>query len=297
MLVECAIGDALGAGFEFTSSYFIRDNFNPKKLAYVQHPSHEIMPGSYTDDTQMSIAIAELILDDLVWDKKTIATYFLDSFYRDIRMGYSGAFYNFLMSCNGVDRFLEKIEPKSEKAGAVMRSSLIGLYPDIKEVKEKSILQATLTHDNAQGINSSLAGSLAFHYFFYDLGDKKDLLKFIQKEAQFQNINTYKWQSHEGKVKGLGYSCAQAAIHALMHHNNLADMFSYLIQLGGDVDSACAIVGTIATTSKQFTKCLSIDLYDNLENGTFGKDYLNKIDTQLINKFKPYHVKKIKHKK
>lgn len=297
MLVECAIGDALGAGFEFTSSYFIRDNFNSKKLAYIQHPSHEIAPGSYTDDTQMSLAIGELILDDLNWDKKTIATYFLDSFYRDVRMGYSGAFYNFLMSCNGVDRFLEKIQPHSEKAGAVMRSSLIGLYSDIKEVKEKSILQATLTHDNAQGINSSLAGSLAFHYFFYDLGDKKDLLKFIQKEAQFENVNRYQWQKHEGKVKGLGYSCAQAAIEALSSYNNLADMFSYLIQLGGDVDSACAIVGTIATVSKQFTKSLSIDLYDNLENGHFGKDYLNQIDNQLLTKFKPSFSKKSKYTK
>ena len=161
MLVECAIGDALGAGFEFTSSYFIRDNFNPKHLVYIQHPSHEIKPGCYTDDTQMSLAIAELMVDDLMWDRKTIATYFLDTFYRDIRVGYSGAFYHFLMSCNGVDRFLEKIQPNSEKAGAVMRSSLIGLYPDIKEVKEKSIMQAQITHNNPQGINSSLAGSLA----------------------------------------------------------------------------------------------------------------------------------------
>jgi ADP-ribosyl-[dinitrogen reductase] hydrolase len=61
MLVECAIGDALGAGFEFTSSYFIKDNFNPKKLSYIQHPSHQIKPGCYTDDTQMSLAIAEFI--------------------------------------------------------------------------------------------------------------------------------------------------------------------------------------------------------------------------------------------
>lgn len=62
MLVELAIGDAYGAGFEYAANWMVRE-YNDLS-AYVQHPRHRIKPGCYTDDTQMSIAIVEAIVAD-----------------------------------------------------------------------------------------------------------------------------------------------------------------------------------------------------------------------------------------
>ena len=61
MLVELAIGDAYGAGFEYASPQIVYSNNNLR--AYIPHPKHPIIPGHYTDDTQMSIAIAEAIIE------------------------------------------------------------------------------------------------------------------------------------------------------------------------------------------------------------------------------------------
>ena len=57
MFLEMAIGDAYGAGFEYAPADFVKQNNT--LTAYVKHPKHSLAPGSYTDDTQMSIANAE----------------------------------------------------------------------------------------------------------------------------------------------------------------------------------------------------------------------------------------------
>ena len=48
MLLELAVGDAYGAGFEYVNRQLIRQ-FNDLSR-YVKHPRHSITPGYYTDD-------------------------------------------------------------------------------------------------------------------------------------------------------------------------------------------------------------------------------------------------------
>lgn len=62
MLVELAVGDACGAGFEYVWNRKFVSAHNDLS-AYVRHPWHKQKPGTYTDDTQMSIAIAELVVE------------------------------------------------------------------------------------------------------------------------------------------------------------------------------------------------------------------------------------------
>ena len=62
MLLEAAIGDAFGAGYEYVKHKGLH---SVDQLSYVQHPRHrDTAPGMYTDDTQMSIAIAELLVSE-----------------------------------------------------------------------------------------------------------------------------------------------------------------------------------------------------------------------------------------
>ena len=72
MLLEAAIGDALGAGYEYVKHKGIH---SVEKLAYVQHPRHrDTKAGMYTDDTQMLIAIAELLLSNDEFTPHNVAT-------------------------------------------------------------------------------------------------------------------------------------------------------------------------------------------------------------------------------
>ncbi len=71
MLLELAIGDAYGAGFEYADTETIRLHNNLSR--YVKHPRHNIRPGCYTDDTQMSLAIAETMVSGEPWKPAVLA--------------------------------------------------------------------------------------------------------------------------------------------------------------------------------------------------------------------------------
>jgi ADP-ribosylglycohydrolase len=83
------IGDAYGAGFEFNESM-------PTNMAS-DGSGNSLRSGQYTDDTQMSIAVAETLLGG-DYSKLAFATKFTEVFHRDPRVGYAKGFYNFLLS-------------------------------------------------------------------------------------------------------------------------------------------------------------------------------------------------------
>src|SRR5205085_8147585 len=109
MLLELAIGDAYGAGFEYAGRPNLGD---PRQARYVQHPRHRgTRPGMYTDDTQMSLAIAELLVEGARWSPENIAAKFVEAFHRDPRTGYAGGFYDFLRRTRSGEEFLANIRP------------------------------------------------------------------------------------------------------------------------------------------------------------------------------------------
>src|SRR5690348_5015332 len=179
LLLELAIGDAYGAGFEYADAEMIQ-RYNDLSC-YVKHPRHKIQPGSYTDDTQMSLAIAEAIVAGESWEPIKLANRFVEVFKRDPREGYAGGFYSFLQKARDGEQFLREIRPTSDKSGAAMRAAPIGIYPSISQVIKRCTLQASLTHNTPDGVNAAVAVSLMTHYFLYNLGPKKDLGTFLEK--------------------------------------------------------------------------------------------------------------------
>jgi hypothetical protein len=84
MLLELAIGDAYGAGLEYADELVSQYN---NLAGYMQHPRHGTAPGQYTDDTQMSIAVAEAIVSGEPWTPKLLADALVRAFRRDPRDG------------------------------------------------------------------------------------------------------------------------------------------------------------------------------------------------------------------
>src|SRR5437867_1336250 len=104
MLVELAVGDAYGAGCEYAPlDRVLRHN---TALYYTRHPKHNIRPGSYTDDTQMTLAVVELLLSGQRWTAENLAERFVEVFWRDPREGYAGKFYEFLRIVRSGAEFL-----------------------------------------------------------------------------------------------------------------------------------------------------------------------------------------------
>lgn len=275
MLLETAIGDAYGAGLEYVSPRLVRENNNLK--AYGQHPRHRIKPGCYTDDAQMSIAVAEALVDGVAWTRENLADYFVRAFKRDPREGYANSFYHFLKKIEDGAEFLAKIRPHSDKSGAAMRAAPMGVLDSPGKVIEYATVQSKLTHDMVDGINAGCAAALMSHYFLYGQGPKADLGRFLEGLVPGQwNVP---WS---GKVGGKGWMSTRAAITALMQHDRMSELLVACVNYGGDVDTVAAIALGPAACCDEIEQDLPDNLLNDLENGDYGRDYIRELDCGLL---------------
>jgi ADP-ribosylglycohydrolase len=276
MFVQMAIGDAYGAGFEYASAEFVLANH--KLAAYVQHPKHKLIPGVYTDDTQMSIANAEVILAGTL-SCEAFAQAYVDCFKRDQREGYASGFYNFLCSVKDGSEFLSLMKPTSDKSGSAMRALPFGIYPSIETVIALATLQSTITHNTPDGINAAVAAALMSHYFLYQLGPKSKLGAFIEKHVPGIWAEPY-----TVPVGQKGWMCVRSAITAVMCADSMTEILRACIAVTGDVDTVAAIALGAAAASSEVQQDLPDSLVQGLENGKFGRDFLADLDARLMNK-------------
>ncbi len=274
MLVELAIGDAYGAGFEYVDKKLVLEHNDLS--AYFDYPRHDLGNGRYTDDTQMTLAVTEVLLSGQDWTKENLAAAFVDCFKRDPRVGYAGRFYQFLVEVKDADDFLARIQPGSDKSGAAMRATTIGAVKEIAQVKEMARLQANITHDTEGGINSAIAAALATHYFIYRLGDKSGLPAFLDKHVPGD------WtREHQGPVGQTGMESVRAAVTAIMRNQSMSDLLKDCIAFTGDVDTVATIALGAASHSLEVAQDLPVHLIVGLEDGPYGRSYLAAMDRRL----------------
>ncbi|MEH1968310.1 ADP-ribosylglycohydrolase family protein [Nostoc sp.] len=273
MLLELAIADAYGAGFEYADEMIVNNDLS----RYVEHPRFRLNPGSYTDDTQMSIAIAEVIVAQAPWTPEVLAGSFVRAFKRDEREGYSRSFYHFLGEIQDGEEFLTKINPDSDKSGGAMRAAPIGIYPTPEKVIEAATIQAAITHNTPDGINAAVAAALMSHYFIYRLGAKRKLGQFLKGYVSGE------WSKQwEGKVKSKGWMSVRAAITAVMRNDSMSELLQDCIAFTGDVDTVAAIALAAGSCSEEIRQDIPNHLVTGLENGAYGRDYLIGLDKQLM---------------
>ncbi len=275
MLKELAIADAYGAGFEYASAEHVAKHNTLG--GYVANEKHALTPGCYTDDTQMSIAVAECLLSGKPLTRELFADAFVDAFKRDVREGYAGGFYKFLQSIDNGTQFIAQIKPYSDKSGAAMRAVPLGVLKTVDEVKSVCRLQAALTHDTPGGINAALATALASHYFAYELGDRAGLGKFL--DGHVDGDWSEEWT---GKVGEKGFMPVKAAFTALRRNNSLSAVLKDCVAFTGDVDTVACIALGLGSLVPALSKDLPKVLVDDLENGTYGREFIANLDLRLI---------------
>jgi ADP-ribosylglycohydrolase len=273
MLLELAVGDAYGAGFEYAPEMAQRNDLS----GYARHPRHRIIPGAYTDDTQMSLAIAEVIVSGADWTPLNLANAFVAAFKRDPREGYAGGFYDFLRHVRDGQQFLAEIHCESDKSGAAMRAAPIGVYPSIAEVVERTRVQAAITHNTPDGINAALVAALMSHYCLYRLGPKAGLGAFL--EAHVPGEWSVPWA---GKVKSKGWMSVRAAITALAASERMSDLLRRCVDFTGDVDTVAAIALAAGACCEEIEQDLPTHLVYGLEDLAFGRTYVEELDARLL---------------
>jgi len=276
MMVELAIGDAYGAAFEYAPATFVARHNTVE--GYPKHPTHAgIEPGNYTDDTQMTLAVAELLAEGGSWTPLALADRFVEVFHRDPRVGYAGGFHAFLRSVTSGREFLDRIRPASDKSGAAMRVAPVGLLPTVAEVRHHAEVQARVTHDTPAGVSSAEAAALAVHYCHYGLGPLSGLTKWISD--QLDTDWTRPWH---GKVGSKGEMSVRAALTALSSARSMTALLHQCIAYTGDVDTVATIALAAAARSPEVADDLPAALYRDLENGPYGRDHLRALNAGLM---------------
>lgn len=305
MLLRIAQGDA----YALAAEYAKRKVGDPEReellemKRYIAHPTyHKCPPGTYTDDTQMSIAVSEALIDSA-----TIAAvkgnhnepltvngfrgYFFRAFKRDERDGYSRGFQKILEEATSVEHLDKLIAPNSTKNGAAMRAVPIGVLPEVKRVLEIAERQAAVTHATLEGLQSATAVALMSHYALYDHRGFSDFLGWGNRYCPALKYFERPWV---GPVKApvdhspwdVGINTAWAVHTLLTEEKSLKGIMRRVLEWGGDTDSVAAITWGIASCrmqNEELPEFLERDLEP--QNSEYGVAYLKQLGKQLMDAY------------
>ncbi len=166
-LLGCAIGDALGFPFEgappeaISRIPEIAEDFAPR-------PRGRFLKGQYTDDTQMTLAVAEAIAMEGRVDGRAIAARFVQLWKRGLILAPGKA------CSEAVERLIEGVPWMSAGVpigqagnGAAMRASPLGLwhYDDPAKIARDAELQGVITHKDprSQAGGAAVAAAVALN--------------------------------------------------------------------------------------------------------------------------------------
>lgn len=278
MILEAAIGDAYGAGFEFQSLDYIHKNNHLMK--YYPHGHYQEIYKRYTDDTQMAIAIAELLLEEENWNEVVVANKFVEVFHRDKRRGYSNRMYNALDSSKNGQAFINQLNNESGGNGSAMRAYPIGLIKDIPQLLEYAEIQAKVSHDTIQGISCAKRMALAVHFYKYEIYNQMPLIEFLNETLKEKEV--YEIIS---PIDMKGFPTTKAVVKIVSTETNMTNCLKTSIDYGGDTDTVASLCLALLSQKKECQKELPSFLHEELENGKFGRDFLIELDDKLTTKF------------
>lgn len=278
MLFEIGVGDAYGASFEFARDDFVQAH-NDGRSYQVNPVFGSIGRGKYTDDTQMSLALAEVIVNEhaMAYTAHNIADSFFRVFKRDPRPGYSSYLYKVLNSVDSVDAMLERLRPQSDRSGACMRACPLGVYDSLDEIRQRAETQARITHDSDNGVVSATAVALATHYMLFDLGPREGVGKWLNT-----HVGIIDWDApYDRPVGNLGIEAAWSAISIAQRSHTYTEILTRAVGLTGDVDTTAAIAMGLASCNMNYVDDLHPEILQGFEDPE-QQQRLRNVDVQLM---------------
>lgn len=286
MLYEMAIADAYAIAFEFVDHTGDRPN---DLRTYHQHPTYvELTPGQYTDDTQRSIANAEVLLTGNWMNFEPYADAYVRCYKRDQREGYSRGYQALLNAVDTGEEFYKTIEPGRPSNGAVMGAAVLGFLPAVDDVMTAATTQACLTHHDSTAVHAQIV-ALSAHYFIYGHGAKEDLFEWLMHQFTADAMTEDEWDDWTGEVEAVAgrttikaSSISAFVVGVMGRHNTLTGIIKEAVDRGGDTDSAAAAAVAVASHCGEIENDLPAELIAGLEQGKYGATFLKELDAKLL---------------
>lgn len=227
------------------------------ELHNVKTEKFELFPSGsqFTDDTVLSIATAEKILNEenrCINNKKSYALWYKQYYRRYPHAGFGQLFSSWAQA---EDLFVQR----SFGNGGAMRVSAIGYaYDSIEEIKKEVKDSCYYTHHHHEAIKGAQAVATAIFMARKEC-DKDEIRKFIMKKFRYkmkvtldEMRDTYVFDSRTS------YS-VPPALEAFLESNSYEDAIRKAISIGGDSDTIACMTGGIA---QAYYKKIPAEIYD-----------------------------------
>ena len=272
MLIGLAIGDSLGAPYEF--GYTSKEITELKDEVATMHEAVACPKGSWTDDTSMALCLSQSLLDCEGYDSYDV----MEKYCRWVDKGYmtydgkpaddagrqvSGAIKRFK-----VDPVIRKDEPRSEAAGngAIMRLAPVVIamaHPGrncgtVAECENLAVVQARETHYSEQAERAAKWFAIILCQAMSDI-NRHSLDVCIDRFCnEWYNNSDLAWRDYGTRIRtdkkgdsfkdlgGYVHDSLAIAIWGIRWSDSFVDGMIRVICLGGDTDTNAAIYGQLA---------------------------------------------------
>lgn len=258
-LVGSAVGDALGAPFEFQSPGLYRTTYPERVLTGIGEMrgggGFDWKPGEFTDDTQMAIALAESLVAKGGFDANDL--------WRRWR-AWAGTAKDVGMQTRQVlaeeshagaaRRVHERSGGRSAGNGSVMRNTPVALWTANRRLDDLIDLagrQASLTHhDPHNAFGAAIHGAMiraGIHG--EDVFDAIDVvLSMLPSEAEdrWGPLLAPDWQPDTDAANGTVWACLAEAVWAVRRAATFEEAVVNAVDLGRDTDTVACVAGGIA---------------------------------------------------
>jgi poly(ADP-ribose) glycohydrolase ARH3 len=306
-ILGCFLGDAFGAGFEGMSpdrATFHRGSLDSPS---VYHVVAKRFSRNYTDDTDMTLALAESLVETGGVDPEDIAERF--RLHCDLTRGYAIGTVKAVQALRAglkwhqVARIV--FENGSFGNGAAMRASPVGLFyhHDLNRLEEASMKQASITHIHPLGQWGAVMQACCV-----GLAVRQDPKAPFKKEQMVTNLREVLWRGRIEYMKALNkieemviqerklparqvvqvfgngvealFSVPSACYIAITYGPDFCDAVRAAISLGGDTDTIAGMVGAIVG-AQVGEKGFPEGWIEQLEDGPRGRSFARNMADKL----------------
>ena len=292
VLLGGAIGDALGVPFETKLvNYQPLLDWDGKTFLGSEH--HGLEPGQISDDTQMSLMVAESLIENSGFNPDDLADRYVDWMVSGRARGWGKTTLMAIQNLFTGKHWSESGIAGSYGNGTAMRAAPFGVYfrNDIHSLVNIVKIDSAITHVSedaeAGAIAIALTAAFAVNNDLDNLLDRlveylpdskvKTIIASLDSLINAEHINAQQALRVIG-TKANVRETVPAALYCFLKFPDYHDAVETAIRAGGDTDTTAAIVGALIGARD------GIKAIDNYFYGVEGFDQLIELDSKLYNR-------------
>lgn len=232
-MLGAIIGDIVGSYYEFNSIKTTEfELFGPS--------------GRYTDDSVMTMAVAEWLLDDPSHSHQVLEEKMVKFGNLDPHAGYGGMFSEWLFFPEAISLDGKRKPYKSFGNGSAMRVSAVGwMFDTLEETERVAEISASITHNHPEGIKGAQATAAAI-FMARNGASKEEIRSYVSKRFKYDLNRTCNQIRPCYNFEVTCQKSVPEAIIAFLDSSGYENTIRLAVSLGGDSDTQACIAGGIA---------------------------------------------------